>query len=257
MTSAENLMKLANSAFSASKTGWTRAKQFTEENIGAAEKTEHGAQFDNLAVRAEKTKLLSEKLVKNFEAVLQPNPGLRVEEFVYGQLDKKQPTRPSNTFSLGQVMHDASHDVGPGTAYGGALVKTGTALKKMGNAEKDFVHESFSKVLGPLKGYLDTDMKSITRNKRILEVKRLDLDAAKAKAKKATTPDRLRETELELKQAQDEYDEQFEITKRLLEGVGSAHNKQLESLNVFVQSLGFYHAQCQQTLSELQAEMQL
>lgn len=41
-----------------------------------------------------------------------------MEEFLYEQLDKKNPCRPTNAFSLGQIMQDASQDIGPGTAYG-------------------------------------------------------------------------------------------------------------------------------------------
>ena len=31
---------------------------------------------------------------------------------------KKNPARPTNAFSLGQVMQDASQEIGPGTSYG-------------------------------------------------------------------------------------------------------------------------------------------
>ena len=44
--------------------------------------------------------------------------GVRVEEFMYEKLDKKNPPRPTNAFVLGQTMQDASQDIGPGTAYG-------------------------------------------------------------------------------------------------------------------------------------------
>ena len=44
--------------------------------------------------------------------------GVRIEEYMYEKLDKKNPPRPTNAFILGQTMQDASQDVGPGTAYG-------------------------------------------------------------------------------------------------------------------------------------------
>ena len=48
--------------------------QFTEEKLGSAEKTELDAHFDNLQQRSDRTKQWTERIVKNTEAVLQPNP---------------------------------------------------------------------------------------------------------------------------------------------------------------------------------------
>lgn len=48
--------------------------QFTEEKLGSAEKTELDAHFENLLQRADKTKVWTEKILKQTEGVLQPNP---------------------------------------------------------------------------------------------------------------------------------------------------------------------------------------
>ena len=53
----------------------SRAKQFTEEKMGKAERTENDQAFDTLAKKTDKVKGYTEKLVKNTEAVLVPNPG--------------------------------------------------------------------------------------------------------------------------------------------------------------------------------------
>ena len=42
--------------------------------MGTAERTEFDGHFDSLADRADKTKMWTEKLVSNTEAVLEPNP---------------------------------------------------------------------------------------------------------------------------------------------------------------------------------------
>ena len=54
---------------------FNRAKQFTEERLGKAERTENDPAFENLCQRTDKIKGYTEKLVKNSEAVLVPNPG--------------------------------------------------------------------------------------------------------------------------------------------------------------------------------------
>ena len=48
--------------------------QFTEEKFGQAEKTELDAQFENLLARADSTKNWTEKILRQTEVLLQPNP---------------------------------------------------------------------------------------------------------------------------------------------------------------------------------------
>jgi len=251
----DSFFKMASSAFSASKVGWTRAKQFTEEKIGNAEKTMYDAQFDNLCARADRTKLLTEKLLRQTEAVLQPNPAFRVEEFVYEKFDKKNAPRPTNAFLLGQTLQDGSQEMGPGTGYGSALNKVGGTMKKIGTAERDFVEKSMASYLHPLRSFLDNEAKTITKERRQLEVKRLDLDACKSKVKKSATAEKMREAEIELRQAQSEFDRQYEITKLLLEGVATSQSNHLAALNGLVEALNIYHTQCQQYAAELQTEL--
>lgn len=48
--------------------------QFTEEKFGQAEKTELDAHFENLLARADSTKNWTEKILRQTEVLLQPNP---------------------------------------------------------------------------------------------------------------------------------------------------------------------------------------
>lgn len=52
--------------------------QFTEEKFGQAEKTELDAHLEKLLVRAENTKQWTEKIMKQTEVLLQPNPSKTV-----------------------------------------------------------------------------------------------------------------------------------------------------------------------------------
>ena len=254
---ADSFLKMASSAMSASKTGLSRARQFTEERIGTAEKTEYGAQFENSVAKVERTKALADKLVTNIQAVIQPNPSARMEEFMYSQLDKKTPSRPTNASTLGQVMQDGATEMGSEMAYGSTLVKVGSCMKRIGIAEKDFMNESMNNAVQPLKSSLDDEMKTIAKERKTLEAKRLDLDACRARLKKSDNADKMREAETDLRQAQEEYDRQFEVTKMLLEGINKTHQTHLKAVQSFVKALGAYHTQCQQYVEELQTELQL
>ncbi|GCC31375.1 hypothetical protein chiPu_0009832 [Chiloscyllium punctatum] len=152
-----NVKKLASDA----GVFFSRAVQFTEEKLGQAEKTELDAHFENLLGRADSTKNWTEKILRQTEVLLQPNPSARIEEFLYEKLDRKIPSRITNGELLGQYMIEAASEFGPGTPYGGCFL---------------FVSLSLSLCLG---------FSLLQKERRLLENRRLDLDACKARLKKA------------------------------------------------------------------------
>ncbi|XP_070532252.1 endophilin-B1-like isoform X2 [Ptychodera flava] len=242
---------------------FNRAKQYTEEKLLNAEKTEYDAHFENLLQRAERTRVWTEKMVANVESVIQPNPNARLEDYVMEKVDRKRPDRVTNREMLGQVCVDAGNEVGPGTAYGAALVKCGQVEQKLGVTEKEFISACMHNYLQPLKNFLEGDMKTINKERKILENKRLDLDAAKTKLRKAksdetkakTSPSDLERVEEELRLAQSEFDKQYEITKLLLEGVSSAHANHLRCLQDFIEAQHNYFAQCAEITADLQKQL--
>lgn len=84
--------------------------QLTEEKLGTSEKTELDSHFENLAERAESTKTWTEKIVRNTEAVLIPNPGNRAEDFIFEKIEKKKPTRLSNLEYMGLDMIEVTRN---------------------------------------------------------------------------------------------------------------------------------------------------
>uniref|UniRef100_A0AC11EQP7 SH3 domain containing GRB2 like, endophilin B2 n=1 Tax=Ovis aries TaxID=9940 RepID=A0AC11EQP7_SHEEP len=108
-----NMKKLASDA----GIFFTRAVQFTEEKFGQAEKTELDAHFESLLARADSTKNWTEKILRQTEVLLQPNPSARVEEFLYEKLDRKVPSRVTNGELLAQYMAEAASELGPTTPY--------------------------------------------------------------------------------------------------------------------------------------------
>ncbi|XP_003967862.1 endophilin-B1a [Takifugu rubripes] len=233
----------------------SRAVQFTEEKFGQAEKTELDAHLENLLVRAENTKLWTERIMKQTEVLLQPNPNVRLEEFVYEKLEKKAPTRMNNHELLGQTMIDSGSEFGPGTAYGNALMKCGETEKQIGGAEREFIHGAAINFLTPFRNFLEGDFKTILKERKLLQVKRLDLDAAKTRLKKARMADARAAAEQELRMTQSEFDRQAEITRLLLEGISSTHAHHLRCLNDLVEAQTTYYAQCYQYMVDLQKQL--
>uniref|UniRef100_A0A669BZC6 Endophilin-B1 n=1 Tax=Oreochromis niloticus TaxID=8128 RepID=A0A669BZC6_ORENI len=163
----------------------TRAVQFTEEKLGQAEKTELDAQFENLMSRADCTKHWTEKIYRQTEVLLQPNPSARIEEFLFEKLDWKVPSRVTNAELLGQYMQDAAKEFDLGTPYGNTLEKVGECEKRLGEAEREFLQTSAISFLTPLRNFLEGDWRTISKERRLLENLRLDLDACKTRVKKA------------------------------------------------------------------------
>ncbi|XP_060606749.1 endophilin-B1-like [Ruditapes philippinarum] len=258
-------------------TVFNRAVQFTEEKLGSAEKTELDAHFENLLNRSEKTRIWTERTLKQTEALLQPNPNIRMEEMFYEKLDKRKRDRNNVYESLGGVMVDAGNEFGPGTAYGNALVKCGQTQILMGNAYREFVQASANNFLQPLQNFLEGDMKTIMKEKKILETKRLDLDSCKSRLRKAKQvasqtqsgqmpannpyakmeDDVIAKAEADLRQAQSDFDRQAEITKLFSLGKGkqNTHAHHLRCLNDFIEAQMTFHSQSQQYMSDLQKQL--
>ncbi|XP_029693447.1 endophilin-B2b isoform X5 [Takifugu rubripes] len=279
-----NVKKLASDA----GVFFTRAVQFTEEKLGQAEKTELDPHLENLISRADATKNWTEKMLRQTEALLQPNPidqtGTRIEEFIYDKLDKKLPSKVTNAELLGQYMLDAANDLGPGTPYGSTLITVGEYQKRLGGAEREFLHIATANFLSPLRNFLEGDWRTISKERRLLENRRLDLDICKARLKKAkqaeakaaAAPDfqetrprnyvlsasasallseEVDKAEHELRVAQTEFDRQAEVTRLLLEGISSTHLNHLRCLHDFAEAQATYYAQCHHYMQDLQREL--
>ncbi|KAK1155483.1 endophilin-B2-like isoform X5 [Acipenser oxyrinchus oxyrinchus] len=275
-----NVKKLASDA----GLFFTRAVQFTEEKLGQAEKTELDAHFENLLARADSTKNWTEKIFRQTEVLLQPNPSARIEEFLYEKLDRKLPSRTTNGELLGQYMLEAANEFGPGTPYGSTLVKVGESQRRLGGAEREFMQSTAINFLTPLRNFLEGDWRTISKERRLLENRRLDLDACKARLKKAKTaeakaaaiPDfqetrsrnyvlsasasalwseEVDKADHELRVAQNEFDRQAEVTRLLLEGISSTHVNHLRCLHEFVEAQATYYAQSHLYMQDLQKQL--
>jgi endophilin-B len=244
----KKLVKDAGSTFQ-------RVVQLTEERLGTSERTELDSQFENLMERSDSTKNWTEKIVKDAESVLIPNPGNRVEDYIFEKIEKKKPQRLSNIEYLGLDMIEGGGEFGQDGAYGQALIKTGQAEQKLGQAERDFISSAGMCFIQPLRKFLDGEMKTISKERGILETKRLDLDACKSKVRKARSMIGQQAAERDLRIAQSEFDRQAEITKLLLEGVGATQSTHLRYLYAFVESQVRYYSQCNKIMHELQREL--
>ncbi|CAF3672859.1 unnamed protein product [Rotaria sordida] len=251
-------------ALLSSKFDYRKLSYFTEEKLGqATDRTEYDDNFEEMLARADRTKIWTERLTSHVETILQPNINERLEEFILTKLDQKSLNKPNIHEQLGHCMCEAGNDFGPSTQYGSALIKCGQFHQKLGIAHKEFIQSVATSFMQPLKSFLDGEMRSLTKERRTLEIKRLDLDAAKSKKKKAkiTTSSAIvamaDSSDIELRHTQAEFDRQLEITRLMLDGLNNSHNHHLRCLNDLVESELQYHRQSVQILEDLRKQLGL
>lgn len=69
-------------------------------------------------------------------------------------------------------MIEAGNVFGPGTNYGSMLIKVGQCEQKLGQTERDFIGTAGLCYTEPLRKFLDGEMKTIIKEKTLLESKR-------------------------------------------------------------------------------------
>uniref|UniRef100_A0A8B9LLJ0 SH3-domain GRB2-like endophilin B2b n=1 Tax=Astyanax mexicanus TaxID=7994 RepID=A0A8B9LLJ0_ASTMX len=182
---------------------------FTEEKLGQAEKTELDAHLENLIARGDCTKNWTEKIFRQTEVLLQPNPS-KINSLLL----------TSKTCSL------YDQQILLYVFAGSTLITVGEYQKKLGGSEREFLQSSAVGFLTPLRNFLEGDWRTISKERRLLENRRLDLDVCKARLKKAKLAEAKAAAEQELRVAQTEFDRQAEVTRLLLEGISSTHVSQ-------------------------------
>jgi len=250
---------------------YSRAKQFTEEKLGKAERTDLDPHFEDLGRKTDKVKTYTEKLVKDTEAVLVPNPAVRVETFMFENIPVDKigfsNKRQSNLEYLGSDMIEGGNEFGAGTPYGSALIRVGQTEQALGEIEREYIRHAHEGMCGPLDRFLEGEMRNITRERKILENKRLDLDSCKNKVRKARAMQLqpvkegidprilLDQAESELRVSQAEFDKQVEITKLLMDGLKAIQTNHLRHLKTFVEVQAKYYANCHQIMQDVQKEL--
>uniref|UniRef100_A0A3B4YP26 Endophilin-B1-like n=1 Tax=Seriola lalandi dorsalis TaxID=1841481 RepID=A0A3B4YP26_SERLL len=233
-----------------------RAVQYTEESIGQADKTELEPGLEQLLALADATKTCTDKIICQTEVLLQPNPGARLEDRLYEHLDWSVPSRPRALEALGDQMTQAGLEIGSTTPYGeSALLRCGEVQKQLSEEERKLVQSTNIHFLTPLRSFTEGEFRDIQDERRMLVNKRLDLDIAKTRLRKAHEADREARAEMELRICQSLFDRQTEMTRRALEGISNTHTNHMRSLTDFVEAQACFFDQCNQHAQELQKQV--
>ncbi|XP_057715301.1 endophilin-B1-like [Corythoichthys intestinalis] len=269
-----------------------RAVQYTGESLGQAEKTDLDPGLEELLGQIDATKTWTDLIVSQTEAVLQPSTAARLEERLYEHLDWPAPTRPRAQELLGEQMIQAGLEMGTNSPYGTSLLRCGEVQKQLGEAQRKFAQSANIHFLSPLRRFGASEYKTMQEERRMLLNKRLDLDVAKSRLRRAHEAEQesrnlnanpleddyfsshvsymfrfmrvrwmkmwaqeISQAETELRICETLFHRQTEITRQLLGEISNTHEKHMQSLNDFVDAQMCYYAQCKQHALELQKQL--
>ncbi|KAL3098897.1 hypothetical protein niasHT_024652 [Heterodera trifolii] len=191
----------------------SRARQKSAEIILSAEKTEIGAELEGLLTNTDNTEEHMNKLVHAIEVYLQPNPAVRALD------PRKDKSGRQNTLDgLGEAMKEAaSRAVGAESTFGDR-VENGTRRTPTHPIDHHANH-------GKPPAHQENELRTVQKERSVLNKKRLDLDATKSRWKRAS--DDKTAVEAELRKAQDEFDTQQETISTALEALQTAAEMQI------------------------------
>eukprot|EP01147_Barroeca_monosierra_P011272 gene11272-7836_t len=96
---------------------FARAKQYTGEKLGRAEKTAYDEEFETFSNKTDSMKAQSEKILKSMSAYLEPNPNRRFEASVYARLKRTPREHVNEIEALGNSFLEAADAFGHDTNY--------------------------------------------------------------------------------------------------------------------------------------------
>ncbi|KAJ3613478.1 hypothetical protein NHX12_019727 [Muraenolepis orangiensis] len=230
-----------------------QACEYTGETLGQVERTELDTGLEGLLSRVETTQTWTVQIVTQTEVLLQPNSADRLEERLYERLDWVTPPRARALELLGDTMTQTGSEVGAHTPYGSSLVRCGEAQKQMGEAERKFVQSCHIHFLSPLRSFSEGEYRAMQDERRMLVNKRLDLDIAKTRLRKA------HEAEAEARNLTsnplaDDYVSHVSFMFSFLR-VKWLKTDHLRSLADFVEAQASYYAQCHRHAQDMRRDL--
>ncbi|KAH8855727.1 SH3-domain GRB2-like endophilin B1 [Schistosoma japonicum] len=264
-----------------------RFVQTIEESINTAERTPYSSDLTSLIQESEKRRVWADSILAQLENVIQPNPALRVEDFILKGMDRKK-VRLSANEQLGESMdhigcliNETSRGeipqpviIGVGTVTyvhihlsiyinlnnginknnillicqsGEALRKCAAAQKKIGESERRLQDTVSSEYISWLRLFTTNEVKVAKQEREKLENARLDLDRLKTMQKRAKN-DKQHEHDQLVKEAQSKFASQCAITKQVLQESIDKFDSQKDELRKLLTAQSDYFRACSEAV---------
>jgi len=270
-SAATNISASASSAFAQFGKGIAQIRQVAGETIGSAERTELSDEYVQLEVQFDKVRNVYENLTKVATQFIQPSAFTEVKLSVAGavenvassvqtNLDKSivnslrsiELPKTSSSQTLGVQFTRMGNSIGD-HPLSPALIRCGDTQEKLGRSKLQMNAEIYEKFVKPIEYSLDTTFRSALLARRAVQTSRLQLDTCKSRIKSAK-PEKQQDIQLELSQAQLQFDAAVDESFRLMKAAINS-NEGLSSLADFTQAMLNYYRSGMQLLEELAPEI--
>eukprot|EP00731_Ephydatia_muelleri_P023817 Em0016g88a len=182
----------------------------------------------------------------------------KIEDTVYHKLDKHRPTRSAPHEQLGTELNSVGSTVFTGSPIGSFMIQCSEVETKLGQADKQFQEKVQAEFITPLKAFLEVDIKAAVRERKVLNVRRVDLDVAKAAAaakkpegEKGERNNKPYAAEERLRNAQTLYDTQLAKVRDMLNTISEQHSNNLGHLPRLLAAQKAYYTECVRCLGEI------
>ncbi|CAH8430190.1 unnamed protein product [Schistosoma turkestanicum] len=222
-----------------------RFSQIVEEAFGTADRTMYSTDLTELIQESEKRRNWAVSILAQIENVIQPNPALRIEDFILKGMNREK-VRVSANEQLGESMDRISSLINKNSHYGSsgeALKKCATAQIEIGQSERKLQETVSSEYIAWLRCYIASEAKLAKQERDKLENARLDLDRIRTSQKRAKS-NKQNEFDRLLKDAESAFSLQCETTKRCLQQSIDKFDSQKEELTKLLKAQSEHFRAC-------------
>ncbi|XP_055329260.1 endophilin-B1-like isoform X2 [Paramacrobiotus metropolitanus] len=236
---------------------WRRGLRRTEEKLTHVLTTPIAEDVQQKIINLNNTAERTAHIVKYVEKVIKPFREQSKEFYIYDSTPGCTTAEKYNPhMQLGRALGAAVPGViEENQEFGNILSVLGKCEEDLGYEELKHVNRTAEIILRPMRDFLRQNLLQASKEKHSLINRRLDLDAAKGRLKKAKTQDQIAAAETAVRVAQVEFDRQTEIVRIVLDDVEQSQGSQLSALVQFLEAQLDYHRDALSVLEKHKALM--
>ncbi|KAL5969805.1 Endophilin-B1 [Taenia solium] len=227
--------------------GLGRMTQMSDEVFGTSSKTEYDHATLQLFAYADLTYKICTKLKEQLEAIITPNAVKRVAKKI--TVDFKLPSSVDlhRSEKLASTVAGCAFDL-PGTDLSVTLSQCAPAYSDLGQSEHEFAMNVQSEVLSVIKNFLTTHWPEIQRERRKLDLLRVDYDWARSEKGKKVD-------ESKVAIAKQGFDRQLYLTQVLLQQCKTTREEIANALEGMATAQWQHFKKCEEIMLRLNTEM--
>ncbi|CDS37286.1 SH3 domain GRB2 endophilin B2 [Echinococcus multilocularis] len=206
-----------HSFFESTITGLNRMTQMNDEVFGTSDKTEYDCETLQLFTYADITYKICANLKDQMEAMITPNAARRIAKRVGGGFSLLPSMHLQRSEKLAKIIAGCAAEL-PGTDLSVTLSHCVSAYLCLGQSEREFAMDVHSELLLVIKDFLTSYWPEVQKERRKLDLLRIDYDWARRKKWKKVD-------EKKVAMMKQDFDRQLYLTQLLLQQCKTTREK--------------------------------